>query len=455
MALASAGGGGSKTGDIRAGGAFVEISAKDNLSKSMARIQANVAGFAAGLRKIGTLGVGIGGAALAPLALLFKGGVDRAEEISKMAEALGFSVEQMQRLKYAADVAGVSIDDVLKNPGKFKDLMSEAPLMSPGEIRAAVVAQQEFRKSIINLQEAMVPLLNVVAPIVREISKFIKENKDVAIQIGMVAGAVGALGGGLVIVAPLIEGAAAAFAALLKMVGKFKLSTVGLFIAFGKEAKGVEGLVNSISDAFKNMGVTFGEVWGGIVEAVKKGEIQEAFKLAAAGIKVIWYQMLIDLGRAFAQFIDDNRTELVALGAIKGGAMGARLGRFAGPKGAIAGGVAGLFAGGFLADYALDEIKDKLGNMPEFEKKLAEARKEMNATRKRISDAKPLVDTDPAYKGGGETAALATMAKGAFRIADASQQFGGNQPEKKLVEIKGVLMEILEAINKQEKEKLK
>jgi len=428
MAGGASAGGGSKAGDIRAGGAFVEISAKDSLTKTLAGLKARVMAFAGGLKMAGVGALGAGAALAAPLAGLFKGGVDRAEEISKMAEELGFGVEQMQRLKYAADVAGVSLDDVLKNPGRFKALMDSAPLMDPNEIKASVQANQEWRKSIISLQGAMLPLLQTLFPIIKSVGEFVRVNRGAVMTAVLVAGALLGVGSALAVVGPGLLAIGGIVLKAVSSLGIFKLTIIGVFAYLLAGTDSGKQAIASLSQAFVNAGATFGEMWGGIIEAVKKGQLELAFKIMAAGIKVIWLGMLVDMGKAFAQFVEDNRTKLIALGALMGAQKGSAIGSLLGPKGKAAGIILGLAVGGFGANQTVDELKG-LGDNPRLEADRKKAEMELKAIQKKIAEAPKKLDAAGVFTGestSGGMLPLIAAAKGSFRVADAGQQFGGN-----------------------------
>ena len=435
MASASSGQGSA----IKAGGAYVEISAKDSLSKALAGLKTKVQGFAAGLKTVGVAGAALGGAVLTPLTLLFKGGVDRAEEIDRLSKSLGFTVEQMQRLKYAADVAGVSLDDVMKDPGKFKRLMDEAPLMDANEIKAAVQANQEWRKSLISLQGAMLPVLQTIFPLIKAVGTFARANSGMLLGIGAAAAGLVAVGGILSVVGPGLLAMAGIVLKVVSALGPFKLGILGAFGALLFGTQSGKAALAGLAEAFRTMAATFGETWGSVVEAVKKGQLELAFKVAAAGIKAIWFGMLSDMGKAFAGWLEDNKAKLISLAAITSAVSGAQAGARFGAGGLLAGGLIGAGVGGGVTAFKIDELKG-IGSSASLDAARKKADMELKQLQKQIADAPKKLDAPGVFDGestSGQLAGRIAATRGAFRIADAGQQFGGtgNPVVKKLVDL--------------------
>ena len=107
-------GGGGQSGAVRAGGAFVEIFVKDNITKHLDRIAARFKKFGATLAKIGGVGIGLGAGLLGPLAGLFKGGLDFAGDLQDLQDEFGLSAESVSKLGTAFKVLGVEAEPVLK-----------------------------------------------------------------------------------------------------------------------------------------------------------------------------------------------------------------------------------------------------------------------------------------------------------------------------------------------------
>ncbi|WP_020473387.1 hypothetical protein [Zavarzinella formosa] len=255
MGAAASGGGGGKSNDVRAGGAFVEIYAKDSgLNKALRGMGVKVKAFAEGLKSIGSGLTFVGGSALAPITALLKSGTDRAEGIDQMARKLGFTINQMQRLQYAAEVTGDSLDDVMNNPGRYAGVMAETPMLDTQTIKDAVEVNREWRKTWIDLQNATLPLLTSLKPILASIREFVSEHKDLIPIIAKAAVLVVGLGAGFYVVGTAIAAVTTAAATLWTAIGIILNPTtwVGIGIA---------------AAAFVGLGASFAVVaafWGGI-----------------------------------------------------------------------------------------------------------------------------------------------------------------------------------------------
>ncbi len=133
----------------KAGEARIEISAVDKFSKTLNNIYKEMDAFGAKIRKVGAISVGVGAAMAAPFAAAAKVFASAGDDLTKMSDRTGASVESLSLLKYAADQSGSSMEglekgiklsqkalaDAAKNGGsakkKFTDLgLSVKGLMS-------------------------------------------------------------------------------------------------------------------------------------------------------------------------------------------------------------------------------------------------------------------------------------------------------------------------------------
>lgn len=122
--LSGAGGGGSNA--IKAGRAFVEISANDQgVMKSLDRIKARFTKFGAGMVKVGLGIAAVGAAALAPLA----GVMDTLTEQGKLAataDAFGLTAEEASRLFGIMKSGGSDIRDATEGIVTFNQRIADA-----------------------------------------------------------------------------------------------------------------------------------------------------------------------------------------------------------------------------------------------------------------------------------------------------------------------------------------
>lgn len=111
-------------GDIRAGGAFVEIGATLNsldagLKAASAKLgswasgaRESIEAVAQGLESLGTRMMAVGGAMLGPLALAAKSYADYGENVGKLASKTGMSEAMIAGLGYAAESSGIAVGAV-------------------------------------------------------------------------------------------------------------------------------------------------------------------------------------------------------------------------------------------------------------------------------------------------------------------------------------------------------
>lgn len=126
--------------------------------KSLSVFGINLAKWGAGLSVTGTL-IGIG--------VAIKGAIDQADELGKSAQKIGVPIEELSKLKYAADLSGVSMEQLENNLGKLAKNMS---LAAGGSDEA----QKGFRAlgvSVTGADGALRPTADVVADIAGKFEK--------------------------------------------------------------------------------------------------------------------------------------------------------------------------------------------------------------------------------------------------------------------------------------------
>lgn len=104
--------------------------------KSLGRAQGGLKRFGAAVRT-GFLAAGAAAAAsIGALGLAVKGTIDAADEMSKAAQKFGIPIEELSRLKYAADLSGVSMEGLGTGVRRLSQNMNDAS-MGLGEGKAA------------------------------------------------------------------------------------------------------------------------------------------------------------------------------------------------------------------------------------------------------------------------------------------------------------------------------
>jgi hypothetical protein len=98
---------------IRAGAAFIELSVSDSrLIKGLQAASRRLEAFGAGLRKVGTRMMTLGGGIVTSLLASAKGFATMGDQLDKMSQRTGASVESLSELGYAAQLSGASLEDV-------------------------------------------------------------------------------------------------------------------------------------------------------------------------------------------------------------------------------------------------------------------------------------------------------------------------------------------------------
>jgi hypothetical protein len=92
--------------------------------------------FGAGITKAGAVMAGALAGALAGVGVAVSHAIDRADELGKMAQKVGVPVEELSALAHAADLSGVSIEQLSTGLGKLSKTMVEA-LAEPSSKSAA------------------------------------------------------------------------------------------------------------------------------------------------------------------------------------------------------------------------------------------------------------------------------------------------------------------------------
>lgn len=255
----------------------------------------------------------------------------------------------------------------------------------------------EVANTIISVGSALLPATDQTKSMSEQIRdvfsrgrQWVAANKEVIATVtqvtaGVVAGgvAVAGLGTGIKLLSPVLsltvlglKGVAAGLTLVFTPIGSLVAAVTGLGAAWLTCTDEGRKTASDLGKAFTSIGETFKASWGGIVAAAKKGDLATAFKIAGTGIKAIWFEMLVALGKAFAAFIEDNRNKLVALAALSGAWKGAKLGSRLGWWGAAAGGIVGAGGSALATDALLEELKG-IGHNPKMEAAVAQAKRDV------------------------------------------------------------------------------
>lgn len=298
---------GQSSRDVRAGGAFYELVGLDKLSPVLDRLKKRAAEFASFMGRVGKASALAGGALTAPLTALFKGGSDRAADLARLERQLGVPIEVLNKLQYAADAAGVSLEEVMQDrQGRFSDLIARAPAINPNDARAAAQAQLELSDATRSVQLALLPLVQILVIYVKKLSEWVKNN-------AASARTVLAVGVGLVALAAIIKIVAISYG-VLKAVALTTYSVMGApfligatagaaFVAVILWATGkLQGFADFLGNGFANAAEVAAKAWGGISDALQKGDLTLAGQIALKGLEVAWLDLVDTLTMAWTGF---------------------------------------------------------------------------------------------------------------------------------------------------------
>lgn len=359
------------SGAIRAGAAYYELYAKDGLTPALARAKATVAAFgrfmsslpivggpfdaiakqlapvgaavakvggairtelfrAAGTAKqlgsaFGALGKSIGGAGAvlgAPLLALFKGGFDRAAGLVSLNRQLGVPIELLNKLQYAADRAGVSLDEVMGDTqGRYTDLIRQAPAIEPADARTAADAQKELADATRALQDALLPLVQIVTPVVKQFGAWVKQNAALVAVAVPVAAALVAVGTAAAAVAVALSAVITVGGVALQVLGTAAAVVTNPYLL---AAAAVGGLVYALArytetgraataqikaglapalETLKGVAHQARAAVGAIANALQKGDLEGAWEVAATGLEALWAGTLAKLTKAWHDFV--------------------------------------------------------------------------------------------------------------------------------------------------------
>lgn len=113
-------------GAVRAGKAFVEISARDaGIQGTINKIRKSFLSLGTTFGKIGIGASALGSGVLAPFVLLSKQAIDSASAIKDVSERVGATTEEIQAMTYAVGLSGGGLEDVEKAMGKLAVRMGE------------------------------------------------------------------------------------------------------------------------------------------------------------------------------------------------------------------------------------------------------------------------------------------------------------------------------------------
>lgn len=217
--------------------------------------------------------------------------------------------------------------------------------------RALNMVWVELKNTIVAVGAALLPTTDQTKDVTQRVREafaearsWVAENKNLIIAAAEGGAALVGLGVSLaalkvalVAVATGIGAVGAVFTLILSPVGLVAAAIAGVIALFVTCTAGGKTVAKEVGGAFVGMGQTFRDTLGGIVEAVKAGDLERAFSILGAGVKALWRELLLTLKKGWNAFvggltetIKNNPMLLPVIGAAVGTAAGGPIGTAAG-----------------------------------------------------------------------------------------------------------------------------
>ncbi|TDX72598.1 hypothetical protein EDE05_12819 [Neorhizobium sp. R1-B] len=208
-------------------------------SDGLKKAQSGLSKFGA-LAKTGLAAAAAGATAAAgAMALAVKGSIDAADDMSKAAAKIGIPIEELSRLKYAADLSGVSFEGLQTAVGKLSKQMNEAKNGS----KAAAEAFSSIGVSATNADGS----LKTASQVLTEISDRFATMPDGAEKTALAMELMGRSGANMI---PLLNGGSAALQQLMGEADQFGQ----VFTAeMGANAEAFNDNISRLQGAFGNL----------------------------------------------------------------------------------------------------------------------------------------------------------------------------------------------------------
>lgn len=241
--------------------------------------------------------------------------VDVLDEVNKATAGLG-TADRAKKFNEAFGLLGITgASAIAKNAVSVKELQKKikeadgtaaktAKTMDSGLGGAFRIMMSAIEGVQIAIGEALAPVLTDVAKRVEKFStaviKLVNENKMLAVgALGVVAG-IAAAGVALIGLGFVANGAAAGIGLVLAgmtavaTVGGLLLSPLGLItaaltsgvVAWALWTDSGQSAMSILASVFENVSAAFRQTWGGIVDALKGGDLALAGKIAVTGLQL-------------------------------------------------------------------------------------------------------------------------------------------------------------------------
>ncbi len=206
----------------------------------------------------------------------------------------GGAVGVRERAERRAEIGGVLSDDDVR--------LAKAFSTSTSEMAAAV------KGAWAQLGAAAAPIMiwfnNLITSIVITVRKWVEANRPLLTTIFSIGDKLVLIGGLIASVGGAIIGLSVAFGAMASAVGAVMGVILSPWLVWGLVIAGVAYKLWELyqtspqigaaferwGPAFKVMGETFTQAWGGIADAISSNNLERAFRIAILGLKMEWLQ---------------------------------------------------------------------------------------------------------------------------------------------------------------------
>lgn len=244
--------------------------------------------------------------------------------------------ETMDELRDRMEAGGISFNEVsaalqsaVGPGGKFHGLLERIAQTLMGQwskawakIREiAIAVGDEMLEPFTNLMKAINGALPFVENFVKKNIKFVHTVLKVGAAVGLAVVVIGLFAAAMGMLVVIVTGVSIAWGALVAAVGLI-ISPIGLIIAglvalatwFLRTQAHGKAMVTNFLGWFKQLADVAKQTFGGIVNALKAGQLDLAMEVAIAGMKVAWLTGIHWLGDRWTEFKDTYlriTTELV------------------------------------------------------------------------------------------------------------------------------------------------
>lgn len=217
--------------------------------------------------------------------------------------------------------------DIEAARGRARDggLMTAADAERAFQLSIAFEKLERASKSVFKvigaaLAPAFTPVLNALTSGHKALAEWVKNNESLVQAVGWSVAGLALLAAGIagVVTAVTIGGSViAGFVAAIKaivgtIVAAFGLLTspitvvIGLIAGLGywwaTSTETGQRAINHLRGVFQNASAFMGTVWGGVVDAIKAGDLGLAARVGMAGIKLAWNQVMDYLAARYSEF---------------------------------------------------------------------------------------------------------------------------------------------------------